>query len=87
MCALRKAILAASAGDTASNTWLLTATWRVRVGRVSAVGGAMVRNPAFSSCQTYWLRALHGSSALASDTRLSRQPPGTGPVLLLPLTT
>src|SRR6516162_8253893 len=65
---------------------LFLATLSVTPSSVSPFGVGITEKPAFVSCQTYWLAALHGTEFPATAA-LSLQPCGFGPALLLPFTT
>src|SRR5260221_5973961 len=66
---------------------LLRATCRLRRASPAASGSGTDSSPAFSSCQTYWLRLVHSESAPCCSDRLSRQAPGLGPRALFPFAT
>src|SRR5260370_24841753 len=64
---------------------LLCATCRLRRASPAASGKGRESSPAFSSCQTYWLRLGHRESAPCCSDRLSPHAAGLGPGRLLPL--
>src|SRR5260370_31604748 len=66
---------------------LLGATWSVSRASADGLGSGSDSSPAFSSCQTYWLRPVQAASAPGASDRLLRQAPGLAPGGLLPLAT
>src|ERR1700726_3961192 len=66
---------------------LLAATCRVSRANSRGSGTGMDRSPAFESCQIYLFFDAQGRLAVTAVDSVSRQPPGLGPALDLPLTT